>query len=1727
MLNSLDNLLFFNDNGLQIKLDKSYNLLWTINQDMSDPLIKIDKEISGYVIGDENTGLNTSSNLSFYVLNQGCIKFNKNIISEYNGATDSWEDNSFFDNSLQKLKDYKNEFINNTSLHLSEKEAEEQARIKYIKTNFGLWLTNFIFFPYINNNVIDSLDYWQIRNNRSTYNGKTISYIYDYDDKITSIIKDITIEERKFFEDSDDIPDYYEYYVTGIEVTDVYKGIINQWICDCNKEKISKSPDNLYSLFPFVSYVGSFTQEKVSADLVTSNTLFALTETDEGDIIRPYNDTYNLLFAFGDNSQCKFVESDFENDEVIWKNTITVELDDEPQDLENPQPISLSFGFIADEEGAYQNLLHIYLQLKANPNILYKFGAINIKTEVIGEDERYRTLFANFGIPDPITYPNLFKEKDPDEELTDYELVNRKSKELFLTYNDIFPYVGTYKALINAVKFLGYDDIFFREWYKIIKNENDHSPYNEVSFQSVDIENKATLESKLKSINVTYEEFLNYKKLNKLSLIYYFNKVDEDNEYDVVEYKTIHNGSETINEKYVDIPSTIRVYDYTGDALLAKLLSLKKWLEKFIIGVNCHIADVTGEGVYFYRVENYAYHTNYQLLDYQKEGYLTPNFIDTDSTRMINSSAYIRCSLNEFNSLKFSDYEKTPIKAFIRKIANFNDGQYYIGNSSIANYVPEYSFIESEIPVSNPIEALVPYNELSYILNTSSNIGSLYEQFSIYDKNSGNVVYINDGQITNYNEYSKSTSFYNKPIIDIELANIRSVDASWSDNILYTIKAVIDQNSGQLLYQIKDVGSHKISVIQQSTHFILLPENNADLKYSEENRFNLPLFMFKNYKFVGSDNEFFLKDKYYILEILDGKFLFDNLQVEGTNDEYVGQELQFIRHKVTESLERNENYDRTQDIGSLEVLVNTTYESPRSYIYKFEPFINDYGLIYKYNEIIEEYNKNITEKQEKFISDAIKKFVIDKIQEFNLINYINTLYKSSIDNSNLSVEKVKQCTTLQRYYLLSHYNNFNQSYGWMYKSMLNQQQGLNEDEILATLLDLNCDDKVDSSDIALLNNLFTPEYYIGEFLNEFVLDRTTIIQGYYIITLQNIQDNLVPNLVSSLDSKYDVGIIDTINELFNGEDSLLYQYIQDKWSLYIINNQKTAYEKFASEYKSSDYYNFNRYVDIKVNRIGDYSLLAKAYDEYNNVYVSLAGNQENVYGLPQVIDTYINSEYSNVTNNKTFDVVYHGEQVSENVKDSIKKDFDNMSINPIFPKTYRIFDIDISNNSITYDNISYATDLNFNGDEAYVYLNNFTDKIDKITFAANTASIYPYVYNYSTNRQNTIFNTSSLKDQSLNLVVYNDVLKQLTSEIYFNSVNTRNTSVGKITNLSSFAQATLKSAFNSSTQSVYIVQSDYAKINRFKNNNVYIDKELFNVGDIVKLSYVYPNNGVLNGYMYDDIIAQEATRITDVNYDSYNKEYVYTLAEKPNNIKDELGCDVYISRGNTKFVNYELKVKTNDIVNRIVDNVLNDTIEYQTNIAYNYNDWFASDYLDNSYSMFCIDYNPLNLFTDWVNYNDIITFEQEERPTNIDDVQLYATSFVYGAEAPTTVATTQPPIVATTTQPPMPTYINVPKWNFDMFKYQNKTLVLTQNRNVVISSEDLYSTFGNQYKSIWNNYVDSIEELNWKYGSVINDVVFIKTNILGENTWKLTTIDKYGNTINVPTSQKLLVCSED
>lgn len=340
------------------------------------------------------------------------------------------------------------------------------------------------------------------------------------------------------------------------------------------------------------------------------------------------------------------------------------------------EPFVLHYGMKADEEGVFDCSLSLSLmeefvpladdyasvtseEAYKNLVFIHPFASVNIASEVEALDDRLRTYFTNFGVPDPKDYQGVFKDA-PNTEL-DARFINKKSKELYLIHNDIFPYAGTYKGLLNAVNFLGYDDIFFREWYTSIDKEGQKSP--DVGFISVDVKKGSTLSSKLKSTNITYGNFLNLKKLGKLSLVYNLNKqVGED-----------ENGEPIMQD----------VYDYTNDVLLLKLYALRSWLMEYIIGLHADITDVVGEATYHKGHPTVTYTTGGVSLEFRKslpfdvaaKSY-REKFTETESFARV--VPYVATSGDTLNISEFGDATFNDVVDYILDMSTSNDSGFYI-----------------------------------------------------------------------------------------------------------------------------------------------------------------------------------------------------------------------------------------------------------------------------------------------------------------------------------------------------------------------------------------------------------------------------------------------------------------------------------------------------------------------------------------------------------------------------------------------------------------------------------------------------------------------------------------------------------------------------------------------------------------------------------------------------------------------------------------------------------------------------------------------------------------------------------------------------------------------------------------------------------------------------------------------------------------------------------------
>ena len=101
-------------------------------------------------------------------------------------------------------------------------------------------------------------------------------------------------------------------------------------------------------------------------------------------------------------------------------------------------------------------------------------AAIRFYGETVADDERLTVLLGNMGLSIPEEDMMIFNDTDVNELGVDWQIINNKKKELLLENANIQPYIGTYKAILNAIKFYGYNDITLKEYWL---NINEQSPY--------------------------------------------------------------------------------------------------------------------------------------------------------------------------------------------------------------------------------------------------------------------------------------------------------------------------------------------------------------------------------------------------------------------------------------------------------------------------------------------------------------------------------------------------------------------------------------------------------------------------------------------------------------------------------------------------------------------------------------------------------------------------------------------------------------------------------------------------------------------------------------------------------------------------------------------------------------------------------------------------------------------------------------------------------------------------------------------------------------------------------------------------------------------------------------------------------------------------------------------------------------------------------------------------
>jgi hypothetical protein len=259
----------------------------------------------------------------------------------------------------------------------------------------------------------------------------------------------------------------------------------------------------------------------------------------------------------------------------------------------NINPIQINVGFSPTEENAYQKILFIK---DITGHII---AEILIYGEGEEEDERLRDWLMALGVDLLPKDEGIFDYSDVNEINPNWTLMNQKRKEMLLEYSNIYPYLGSYKALINIIKFFGYQNLRMKEYWL---NIDQDSPYVG-KFKQIDISSVFTEEANFNNSGLIPSKI--YKKTNKFGLFYDITAATSEFDDD-------------------GIPIVEEVFSFSPQEILIKIFALKKKLQNYFLPVNAKIVDIIGEAVYFAKYDTNVWVDQYRI-DKINLG-LKPNF---------------------------------------------------------------------------------------------------------------------------------------------------------------------------------------------------------------------------------------------------------------------------------------------------------------------------------------------------------------------------------------------------------------------------------------------------------------------------------------------------------------------------------------------------------------------------------------------------------------------------------------------------------------------------------------------------------------------------------------------------------------------------------------------------------------------------------------------------------------------------------------------------------------------------------------------------------------------------------------------------------------------------------------------------------------------------------------------------------------------------------------------
>ena len=252
-----------------------------------------------------------------------------------------------------------------------------------------------------------------------------------------------------------------------------------------------------------------------------------------------------------------------------------------PESDINEEPLEINIGCKSEEEGAVERTLLIR---EADTNkIIFELICY---TEFEEEDERLGQVIKQLGLDFRLSDFKYLKSSDITEGRIDWTILNRKRKELLLEHQNILPYRGTYKGLINAIKFFGYQQLKIKEYWLNLNTDSEDYGNKKLELQA-DAEKP---EYRIKNFN----EDDTWRKTGFFALVYDLNDITD--EYD-------SSG----------LPITVESSEFSNAELFLKLFGLQEVLEKRFMPGPTRILEIRGEGDWFHKQNQYFWLTSQRI----------------------------------------------------------------------------------------------------------------------------------------------------------------------------------------------------------------------------------------------------------------------------------------------------------------------------------------------------------------------------------------------------------------------------------------------------------------------------------------------------------------------------------------------------------------------------------------------------------------------------------------------------------------------------------------------------------------------------------------------------------------------------------------------------------------------------------------------------------------------------------------------------------------------------------------------------------------------------------------------------------------------------------------------------------------------------------------------------------------------------------------------------------